>query len=125
MNMKSGTGDDPFAEEESESDEEAGVQDGSADRAGETETESSAESEQRPEIPYKFRRETVKEDRGQIQFFLRDFVLEREDEFVDELEDQLGEDVYITDAREAAVLFAMKNPGEVAEILREWGYDYR
>ncbi|UWG49159.1 Uncharacterized protein HSRCO_3018 (plasmid) [Halanaeroarchaeum sp. HSR-CO] len=123
--MKSGTGDDPFAEDETEEPDDQSVdrrddQDDVERSLGDVEET----TDSRTSIPYKFRRDTVKEERGQIQFFLRDFVLEMEDDFVDDLETELGEDVYVTDAREAAIIFAMRNPDEVAEIMREWGYDF-
>jgi hypothetical protein len=35
----------------------------------------------------------------------------------------LGEDVYKSDYREAAMIVAQRNPELVAEILREGGYD--
>lgn len=123
--MKSGTGDDPFAEDKTEE-----LDDQSVDpRDDQDDVERSLDdtdepTDSRTSIPYKFRRDTVKEERGQIQFFLRDFVLEMEDNFVDDLETKLGEDVYVTDAREAAIIFAMQNPDGVAEIMREWGYDF-
>lgn len=125
MTMKSGTGDDPFAEDKTEE-----LDDQSVDpRDDQDDVERSLDdtdepTDSRTSIPYKFRRDTVKEERGQIQFFLRDFVLEMEDNFVDDLETKLGEDVYVTDAREAAIIFAMQNPDGVAEIMREWGYDF-
>lgn len=81
---------------------------------------------QRPTIeslPYKLRREKVNEGREQIPYFLREDVIESESELQDTLEEQLGEDVYKSDYREAAMVVAQRNPELVAEVLREWGYD--
>ena len=74
-------------------------------------------------LPYKLRREKVNEGREQVPYFLREEVIEREDELQDALEELLGETVYKSDYREAAMVVAQRNPDLVAEILREWGYD--
>jgi len=118
--MKSGSGDDPFAETDSEpepDDQQDGVMD--------VETEpTDAEPTAQPDIPYKFRRDSVKQDRKQRPIFIRPEVEERESTFLRNLEDEVGEDVYKTDALEAALVVAMDNPDLVAEKLREWGYDW-
>jgi hypothetical protein len=90
-----------------------------------TTTSTQAES-QRPtmqSIPYKLRRDRVNEGREQVPFFLREDVIDAEDELQNSLETMLGEDVYKSDYREAAMIVAQRNPELVAEILREWGYD--
>lgn len=74
-------------------------------------------------IPYKLRREKVNEGRQQVPFFLRDDVVAAEDELQDSLEELLGEDVYKSDYREAAMVVAQRHPDLVAGVLREWGYD--
>jgi hypothetical protein len=59
-------------------------------------TKSKQES-QRPtmdSIPYKLRRDKVNEGREQVPYFLREGVLEAEDELQDTLEELLGEKVY-------------------------------
>ncbi len=73
--------------------------------------------------PYKLRRANVNDDRQQVPFFLRDHVLDGEQELKNELETRLGETVYKSDYREAAMEIALENPEQVAEKLREWGYD--
>ena len=94
-----------------------------------TETTSDAEMESysgRPameSIPYKLRRNKVNEGREQVPFFLREEVTEAEDDLRDTLEELLGENVYKSDYREAAMVVAQRNPELVAEVLREWGYD--
>jgi hypothetical protein len=120
--MKSGSGDDPFAETDPEPEPES---DDQQDEAMDVETGSTdAESTTQPDIPYKFRRDSVKQDRKQRPIFIRPEVEERESTFLRNLEDQVGEDVYKTDALEAALVVAMDNPDLVAEKLREWGYDW-
>lgn len=82
--------------------------------------------EQRPamsSIPYKLRREKVNEGREQVPYFLRDEIIDAEDELQETLEELLGEDVYKSDYREAAMVVAQRQPELVAEVLREWGYD--
>jgi hypothetical protein len=74
-------------------------------------------------IPYKLRREKVNEGREQVPYFLREEIIEAENELQDTLEDILGEDIYKSDYREAAMIVAQRNPRLVAEVLREWGYD--
>ena len=92
-------------------------------------TQSSTTSEtesQRPtmdSIPYKLRRDKVNEGREQVPYFLREGVLEAEDELQDTLEELLGEKVYKSDYREASMVVAQRNPELIAEVLREWGYD--
>lgn len=81
---------------------------------------------QRPTVeslPYKLRRETVNEGREQVPYFLREEVTEGDDELQETLEDTLGETVYKSDYREAAMVVAQRNPELVADVLREWGYD--
>ncbi|ATW88072.1 hypothetical protein halTADL_1294 [Halohasta litchfieldiae] len=92
-----------------------------------TPSSTSSETEsQRPtmdSIPYKLRRDKVNEGREQVPYFLREGVLEAEDELQDTLEELLGEKVYKSDYREASMVVAQRNPELIAEVLREWGYD--
>jgi hypothetical protein len=118
--MKSGSGDDPFAETDTDSEPES---DDQQDEMA-VETESTDVDTAQPDIPYKFRRDSVKQDRKQRPIFIRPEVEERESTFLRNLEDEVGEDVYKTDALEAALVVAMDNPDLVAEELREWGYDW-
>ncbi len=100
-----------------------------SDTATDTTSESIGESKtgsRRPTIeslPYKLRREKVNEGREQVPYFLRKDVIESESELQETLEEQLGEDVYKSDYREAAMVVAQRNPELVAGVLREWGYD--
>ncbi|KAA9396161.1 hypothetical protein Har1130_16270 [Haloarcula sp. CBA1130] len=120
--MKSGSGDDPFAETNTDPEPEP---DDQQDDVMDVETDSTdVEPTTQPDIPYKFRRDSVKQDRKQRPIFIRPEVEDRESTFLRNLEDQVGEDVYKTDALEAALVVAMDNPDLVAEKLREWGYDW-
>lgn len=74
-------------------------------------------------LPYKLRRQNVNEGREQVPYFLRPEITEREEGLKRTLEDDLGETVYKSDYREAAMVVAQRNPELVAEVLREWGYD--
>ncbi|WP_227357524.1 hypothetical protein [Haladaptatus salinisoli] len=74
-------------------------------------------------IPYKLRRDKVNEGREQVPYFIREEITEAEDELQDTLEEILGENVYKSDYREAAMVVAQRNPELIAEVLREWGYD--
>jgi hypothetical protein len=74
-------------------------------------------------IPYVLRRSKVNEGRDQVPFFLREPVVEGGTELQERLEAMLGEEVYKSDYREAAMVVAQRRPELVAEVLREWGYD--
>jgi flagellar biosynthesis/type III secretory pathway M-ring protein FliF/YscJ len=90
---------------------------------GETKSASKGNRPAMDSIPYKLRRKKVNEGREQVPYFLRKEITEAEDELQDTLEATLGEDVYKSDYREAAMVVAQRNPELVAEVLREWGYD--
>jgi len=75
-------------------------------------------------IPYKLRRTQVNEGREQVPYFLRSEVIDGETDLKKTLEAELGETVYKSDYREAAMVVAQRQPELVAEILREWGYDF-
>ena len=74
-------------------------------------------------LPYKLRRNKVNEGREQVPYFLRKEIIDAEDDLKATLEEILGESVYKSDYREAAMVVAQQNPDLVAKVLREWGYD--
>ena len=133
--MKSGASEnDIFGEEreESESQEDAdestevtdvGPLDSELDREPSMSESDAPEQPSADQIPYKFRRNTVKENRKHVPLYLRDFVLQDEKRFRTTVEEQLGEDVPKADLREAAYIVAQQYPDLVADKLREWGYD--
>ena len=96
---------------------------GSEATESEHDTETATDRPAMSSIPYKLRRNKVNEGREQVPYFLREEIIEDEDELQGTLEDLLGEDVYKSDYREAAMVVAQRNPELVAEVLREWGYD--
>lgn len=122
--MKSGAGDDPFAEE---SDVEA-AESSEEPEVGESMVEEPAEpssgSQGLEDIPYKFRRDRVKDDREPMTIFLQEETEKSMREFYSDLEAEVDEQVSKIDAHEAAVIAAQRNPEIVAEVLREWGYDF-
>lgn len=138
MGLKSGSRDAGLDESEedktdhsTEDDSQGGTAEGQSTADGESSesAESSAEStesDDRPamsSIPYKLRREKVNEGREQVPYFLREEIIDAEDELQAALEEMLGENVYKSDYREASMVVAQRNPELVAEVLREWGYD--
>ncbi|MGQ3413902.1 hypothetical protein ACT4ML_16840 [Natrinema sp. LN54] len=74
-------------------------------------------------VPWVYVRDTVKQDREMVQFYLRDYVVDAEDDFVDAVSDELGTDVSKTDVREAAYEAAMHNVDEVVDRLEAWGFE--
>lgn len=132
--MKDGTGGDPFADDDPVDETTAKSESATASTESEpstsatepdleTTTSSSSTHQATTELPYIYARETVKEDRDQVPFFLREDIQELESDFIDELESILGEDVYKADAREAALQAVYENyVEETAALLREWGY---
>lgn len=79
-------------------------------------------------LPYLAKRQlrglSVKDERNQIPFFLRNEVQRGEKALHRTVEDELGQDVNKTDLREAAYVFAQQHPEGVAETLRKWGIEY-
>jgi hypothetical protein len=130
MGLKSGSSGDPLEEDEGGEASEDSVKDRTAsvgpveaaDDSGQADRDTTTMSSSR--IPYKFRRESVNEGRDQVPFFLREHVRDGEDELREAVETNLGEDVPISDVREAAMLVAQAHPDLVVDELREWGFDY-
>lgn len=109
------------ADESQETDE-----DGESNRGGSnaTENDSNSTAPAVDSIPYKLRRSQVNEGREQVPYFLRQEVIDAEAQLKETLESELGETVYKSDYREAAMVVAQRQPELVAEVLREWGYDF-
>ena len=124
--MKKGSTDDPFADDEEDSEDESGL--GESEQfeiepssSGSTRTQSTT---QRQSLPYIHSRDGVKDGRKQRPVFLREHIEEGIDDLVDQMEDEFGEDVYKTDITEAAMAVAQENPELVLEKLEEWGYGW-
>ncbi|WP_241981573.1 DUF3067 family protein [Halorubrum sp. GN11_10-6_MGM] len=137
--MKSGAGDDPFADDD---DQEDNVDKDSANPALEPHHEDLHEETGEPDsttampgvpdhpgdveatLPWIHRRDGVKDDRDHKTIHYTEHTVKRERrELRPALEERLGDDVELTDAREAAYLVGMEHLDEVANVLREWGYD--
>lgn len=74
-------------------------------------------------VPWVYTRSNVKQDRDMVQFYLRQFVQDAEDDFVDAVEGELGTSVSKTDVREAAYIASMRRPEIVADELERWGFE--
>ena len=135
--MKSGAG-DPFAEDTTSSDDvSSGEQ--ATDKTSDSEAEPQTDSESISdtvsqdtetdwggnELPYIHERNTVKSDRDQITYFLRDEIQELEDRSYRAIEEELeGASVSRIDFREALVIIGANHLDEVATELRDWGYRF-
>ncbi|QKY19659.1 hypothetical protein B4589_004415 [Halolamina sp. CBA1230] len=145
--MKSGSGSDPFetdsnnddAEESADNEAEttdtpeengqdtAETQDHEQADSATADHSESIESTSRTDregLPYIYGRNSVKDDRKMIQYFLREETEAIEDDVKRAVESELGTDVLLTDLREALVRVAAEHPEEVADELRDWGYEY-
>jgi hypothetical protein len=131
MTMKEGAGEDPFdedapAETMSEADADVVEVGETIGEPAETwRTASTSSGGPTVSIPYKFKRDGVMDGRKQIPFYLRAEVIEDEDEFISQLKALVGEDVPKADAREAAMIFAHRNPEKVAAVLLDWGFEHQ
>jgi hypothetical protein len=129
--MKSGAGDDPFATEGSEDEDEVETDTGPATTPGLDESRSEREedikqtspttTESASELPYKYRRDSVKDGRTQQPMFLQDETESLIDETVAEIESQFDESVYKTDVVEAMIVAGGEETTPEA-VLRRWGY---
>lgn len=130
--MKPGQGDDPFADDGDDDDttgdepateDESAAEEDSAVLPDEPD-EVWGERQREPRLPWIHRRDSTKSDRSHKAIFLQDETLAAEDECLEAVAESLGEDVQLTDLREAVYLAGLDHPNEVADKLREWGYDY-
>lgn len=120
--MKQGAGENPFADD---SDDEASTASNDTDEQAEStvETEEESESSRQPmQIPYKFRRDGVQDGRNRVPLFLKPETKTAEREALRELEEEFGNNVSLTDLREALVLVGLEHSDEVKTQLEEWGY---
>lgn len=135
--MKEGAGEDPFAEDNTDSEpavDEPTVDESAVDEpATQTTTEpepTTTRSDERQEsdqqeslqIPYKFRRDGVQDGRDRVPLFLQEDTKSDERDAQRELEDRFDDDVSLTDLREAVVKAGLQHLDEVEANLEEWGY---
>lgn len=127
--MKEGAGEDPFAES-AESDADEGNSRDERDRSTESGGQSSEDvvgspagsGQQSVQIPYKFRRDSVQDDRERVPLFLMEDTKAAERDGLRELEERFNDDVSLTDLREAVVAVGLQHLDEVEGQLEEWGY---
>lgn len=74
-------------------------------------------------VPWVYTRSNVKQDREMVQFYLREYLQQAEDRLVDEVSEELGGEVTLTDVREAAYEAAMHNPELIVDRLEAWGFE--
>jgi len=130
--MKSGSGDDPFADVDTDKSSESQEK---PDPTAEVEADSpktdsignKSEPATEPSstgLPWKYSRDSAKSDRDMVQFFLQSETQRLEGRAQSDLETMLGENVLLLDIREAAYQVALEQHlDSVAAQLREWGYD--
>ncbi|MDG5820512.1 hypothetical protein [Natronococcus sp. A-GB7] len=76
-------------------------------------------------LPWIYRRDSISDDRPKtVQLHLQESTLDHQRETRRSLEGELGESVKKADLREAALLVGMTRVDEVADVLRDWGYDF-
>jgi hypothetical protein len=128
--MKKGAGEDPFADDDPADGEGADEGDDRSASVATTDEETAAEEAgttaaertQSIQIPYKFRRDGVQDGRSRVPLFLQSETKTAERDALRELEDRFGDDVSLTDLREALVMVGLDHLDEAEEHLEEWGY---
>ena len=124
--MKEGAGEDPFADDTSGSVDDMvpdASQDSDTTPESASETTSSEETTREPmRIPYKYRRDSVQDGRERVPLFLQSDTKDGEHNARRELEDRFGDDVSLTDLREALVMIGLEHLDEVENQLEEWSY---
>jgi hypothetical protein len=124
--MKQGAGENPFADDnaeerasgqeerqEAQTDPEPGAAEGSSE---------SGSSRRQMQIPDRFRRDGVQDNRSRVPLFLQDETKRGERDAQRELEARFDDDVSLTDLREALVLVGLEHLDEVEGQLEDCGY---
>ncbi|WP_251344452.1 hypothetical protein [Haloplanus halophilus] len=130
--MKSGAGDDPFAEDSSEAEDTSTDADTDQDGGVSEETQSVSESSspslsgpsgqaQTQSLPYKYRRDSVKQGRNQQPVFLQSETEELIEKTIDRIEERFDENIYKTDVVEAMLVAGGEGTTPEA-VLQRWGY---
>ncbi|EMA56251.1 hypothetical protein [Halococcus thailandensis] len=120
--MKEGAGEDPFADNGSESSNPT-----EQEKTGDTNAESKATDvrqtgQQQIQIPYKFRRDGVQDGRSRVPLFLQEDTKRAERDALRELEERFDNNVSLTDLREALVKVGLQHLDEAKDNLEQWGY---
>lgn len=123
--MKSGAGDDPFAQDDTDSEADSDTETTpSEDAWDESDSSSTTSADRRTSVqslPYKYRRDSVKQGRTQQPIFLQSSTQDLIAETLDRVEDRFDEDVYKTDVVEAMVVAGGEETTPEA-VLQRWGY---
>lgn len=124
--MKQGAGENPFADDDSEESvseqEKQQETQPEPDPAEEEAPSETGSSRRQMQIPYKFRRDGVQDNRSRVPLFLHEETKRGERDAQRELEARFDDDVSLTDLREALVLVGLEHLDEVEGQLEEWGY---
>jgi len=124
--MKSGSGEDPFADVAAGDDAEQteNSEDDVEDRADNEADTGGAAASSDSSYPWLFTRNNAKDGREMVQFFLQQETQALESRAQTDLEGMLGEEPLVLDIREAAYQVALEQHlDDVVAELREWGYD--
>lgn len=97
----------------------------SYDREQAQETDGNETASRSSGLPWIYERNSITDGRKKtVQLHLQQSSLDRERDARLDAEDVLGESVKKADLREAALLVGLDRIDEVANKLREWGYDF-
>lgn len=128
--MKEGAGEDPFADtsnstdtKSSEETAEATEASGNQDASDHADQRSSGRSNSRQfQIPYKYRRDGVQDGRDRVPLFLMEETKQSERDALREMEERFGDNVSLTDLREAVMKVGLAELDAVEDALEDWGY---
>lgn len=128
--MKEGAGEDPFADTTDSTDTKSPEETAEAteasdnqDTSGHTNQSSSSHSNsQQLQIPYKYRRDGVQDGRDRVPLFLMEETKQSERDALREMEERFGDNVSLTDLREAVMKVGLAELDAVENALEEWGY---
>jgi len=128
--MKEGAGEDPFADTSNSTDTkgpeetaEATEASDNQDSSDHTNQASSDRSDsQQLQIPYKYRRDGVQDGRDRVPLFLMEETKQSERDALREMEERFGDNVSLTDLREAVMKVGLAELDAVEDALEDWGY---
>lgn len=76
-------------------------------------------------LPWIYERDSITDGRAKtVQLHLQDSTLDEQRKARSDIEAELGESVKKADLREAALLVGLERINDVADQLREWGYNF-
>ncbi|WP_226043466.1 hypothetical protein [Natrinema sp. DC36] len=95
------------------------------DRRRDDRDETSSTAPSSSGLPWIYERNSITDGRAQtVQLHLQQSTLDQQREGKTDVEAVLGESIKKADLREAALLVGLEHVDEVADQLREWGYDF-